>query len=77
MNAFIAVSSIQAVLVQNVLFASHRISTARWACPDLDRVYGVAPSLAIETSERDLRAILAEVPGVARVDVVLGDDPFR
>ncbi len=41
------------------------------------RVYGVAPSMSIETAERRLRAALAEIPGVEKVEIVLRDDPFR
>lgn len=43
----------------------------------LFRVYGVASSVSRESTERDLRRVLAEIPGVTRVEIALGDDPFR
>ena len=41
------------------------------------RVYGVASSMSIETGERDLRSVLAQVPDIAGIDVMLEEDPFR
>jgi Cytidylate kinase-like family len=40
-------------------------------------VYGVASSMSAEVVERDLRKLLTEIPGVTRVEISLGDDPFR
>jgi cytidylate kinase len=39
------------------------------------RVYGIAPSMGTETWERDLRTILAGIPGVTTIDVVPGEAP--
>ncbi len=41
------------------------------------RVYGVASSMSIETGERDLRSVLAQVPDITGIDVMLEEDPFR
>ena len=41
------------------------------------RAYGVAPSMSIETTERDLQKALTEIPGVTTVEIALGEDPFR
>ncbi len=41
------------------------------------RVYGVAPSMSIEATERDLREVLARIPGISRAEILLGDDPYR
>jgi cytidylate kinase len=39
------------------------------------RVYGIAPSFGFETWERDLRTVVAGVPGVRTIEVVPGEAP--